>query len=202
MEGNDEYGHPEEEASLPFLSKLEPPKYRWRVHISQCWPWMLSTVILASTSVTLLANSFYPPFYEFGSYETGFRTDLDAAFPVLEIEQRTFTGGLHWNENGTLVRNHLPQGQEWVGPPSPELDALWERVVDAGGIDLSGKDADMVRATTRQRPTGEYITGLDVFHQLHCLNRLRQSLYPQYYHDPDGKVIETLHNGEQPSHSQ
>ena len=76
MEGNDEYGHPEEEASLPFLSKLEPPKYRWRVHISQCWPWMLSTVIFASTSVTLLANSCYPPFHEFGSYETGFRTDL------------------------------------------------------------------------------------------------------------------------------
>ena len=54
----------------------------------------------------------------------------DAAFPVLEIQQRKFTGGLHWDGNGTLVRNHLPEGQEWVGPPSPELDALWERVID------------------------------------------------------------------------
>lgn len=27
-----------------------------------------------------------------------------------------------------------------------------------------------------------YIVGLDVMHQLHCLNRLRKSLYPDRYH--------------------
>lgn len=37
------------------------------------------------------------------------------------------------------------------------------------GVDLIGREADMVRGKTRQRPTGEYVTGLDVFHQLHCL---------------------------------
>lgn len=37
------------------------------------------------------------------------------------------------------------------------------------GVDLIGHEADMVRGKTRQRPTGEYVTGLDVFHQLHCL---------------------------------
>ncbi|KAK1994586.1 hypothetical protein LX36DRAFT_683582 [Colletotrichum falcatum] len=44
--------------------------------------------------------------------------------------------------------------------------------------------------TTRACKTGFYFTGLEVFHSLHCLNRLRQALYPDYYdvfadpHDP------------------
>ncbi|EGP86378.1 uncharacterized protein MYCGRDRAFT_43565, partial [Zymoseptoria tritici IPO323] len=29
--------------------------------------------------------------------------------------------------------------------------------------------------------SGNYFTGLDVFHSLHCLNRLRQALHPEYY---------------------
>lgn len=121
----------------------------------------------------------------------------DAAFPALDIHRVPFTGGLHWDENGTLIRNPLPTGgTEWVGTPSPELDALWDHVVDAAGVDLIGHEADMVRGKTRQRPSGEYISGLDVFHQLHCLNKIRQSFYPDYYHDPDGKVIEQLHIGE------
>jgi hypothetical protein len=28
----------------------------------------------------------------------------------------------------------------------------------------------------------QYIVGLDVFHQLHCLNHLRKTLYPERYH--------------------
>ena len=44
-----------------------------------------------------------------------------------------FTGGLHWDENGTLIRNPIPDGKgpEWVGPPSPEMDALWDQVTDS-----------------------------------------------------------------------
>ena len=29
----------------------------------------------------------------------------DAAFPEIEIQRIPFTGGLHWDENGTLIRN-------------------------------------------------------------------------------------------------
>ncbi|KAH6671337.1 hypothetical protein B0J14DRAFT_93493 [Halenospora varia] len=35
-------------------------------------------------------------------------------------------------------------------------------------------------APTR-KGSDQYIVGLDVFHQLHCLNMIRKSLYPAYY---------------------
>ncbi|KAL4893713.1 hypothetical protein BDV59DRAFT_201490 [Aspergillus ambiguus] len=191
--GNAEDDYKLEEASDPFLPTLHSSTRGKRLYMPQHWPWILSTVVLAITCIVSLTRSFYRPSSKNGSYETGFITDLHPAVAALEIEQRKFTGGLHWDEDGKLVRNQLPEGQEWVGTPTPEMDALWQRVVDAGGIDLSGKDADMVRGTTRQRPTGEWIAGLDEWKLIAYQNKLRQSLYPDYYHDPDGKAIETLH---------
>lgn len=74
VKNHDGYGRTED--SLPFLSELEPPKSRWRLYISQCWPWILSTVILAITSMVLFADGLRRSLHDFGSYETGFRTDL------------------------------------------------------------------------------------------------------------------------------
>lgn len=180
--------------SVEELNSYPQEKAEWtgRTTLLPHWKWVVATVVLAITNCGFIASAWFGR--ERNSYETGFDTDLDAAFPALDIHRVPFTGGLHWDENGALIRNPLPTGgTEWVGTPSPELDALWDHVVDAAGVDLIGHEADMVRGKTRQRPSGEYISGLDVFHQLHCLNKIRQSFYPDYYHDPDGKVIEQLH---------
>jgi len=176
-------------------SKLLPIRpVRRRRSFPSHWPWIFSTVTLSAICVLLLSSIFNSNSARSNTYEGGFDTDLDAAIPALDIVRKPFTGGLHWDENGTLVRNALPNGsQEWVGPPSPELDALWDHVVDAAGVDLVGKEAAMVKGKTRQRPSGEYISGLDVFHQLHCLNKIRQAFYPNYYPDSDGPVIAVLH---------
>jgi hypothetical protein len=39
---------------------------------------------------------------------------------------------------------------------------------------------------------GHYIVGLDVMHQLHCLNHLRKTLYPERYHVFENFTAEEL----------
>ncbi|KAI1173204.1 hypothetical protein F4777DRAFT_461838 [Nemania sp. FL0916] len=91
-----------------------------------------------------------------------------------------FSGALTWNASGVLVNEHLPGETIWVGDPSPEIDALWDGFEDIWNVLLDGPEADLVRDKTLMY-NGYWITGLDVFHQLHCLDTLRRALYPTSY---------------------
>ncbi|PLB46541.1 hypothetical protein P170DRAFT_438293 [Aspergillus steynii IBT 23096] len=75
-------------------------------------------------------------------------------------------------------------------PPSPEVDAAWDRISDTHAIVLSRDEIlNMGRDPAEQwRFPEEYGYGddaymglLDVFHHLHCLNAMRQAAYPEYY---------------------
>jgi hypothetical protein len=49
---------------------------------------------------------------------------------------------------------------------------------------ISASDAEQLPNKTAEIGTerGQYVVGIDVFHQLHCLNRLRKLLRPERYH--------------------
>lgn len=51
-------------------------------------------------------------------------------------------------------------------------------------IAVPKSDLDRINADSIPVPSthDQYITGLSVFHQLHCLKRLRQYTWPEYYH--------------------
>lgn len=75
-------------------------------------------------------------------------------------------------------------------PPSPEVDAAWDRISDTHAVVLSREEIlAMGRDPAEQwRFPEEYGYGdeaymglLDVFHHLHCLNALRQAAHPEYY---------------------
>ena len=36
-------------------------------------------------------------------------------------------------------------------------------------VDLIGDEAESLVGKTYQKPSGHYLTGMDLFHQLHCL---------------------------------
>ncbi|KAF5866552.1 hypothetical protein ETB97_011437 [Aspergillus alliaceus] len=79
--------------------------------------------------------------------------------------------------NGTLG-----YPSEYTGDPSPELDAVW----DKWGYEfmkLPGADPDAARLTPEYG--GGYIGFLEVSHQLHCLNMMRQAMHQDYYNNPD-----------------
>jgi Domain of unknown function (DUF3328). len=74
--------------------------------------------------------------------------------------------------------------------PSPHVDAAWDRISTLGQVFLTteevvklGKDPTM---TVRDNDHPEMHIGLvNAFHEIHCLNVLRQNLHRDYYW-PDG----------------
>ncbi|KAI0525967.1 hypothetical protein F5B22DRAFT_261893 [Xylaria bambusicola] len=76
-------------------------------------------------------------------------------------------------------------------PPSPEVDEAWDRITRVNLISISedeirklGKDPSLTIHSPRSwwsEPWGSgYIGQIDVFHQIHCLNMLRQGLITNY----------------------
>ncbi|KAI7779588.1 hypothetical protein LA080_000700 [Diaporthe eres] len=121
-------------------------------------------------------------------FAAGFDTDL--------VEKIKFTGGFEYDENGTLYRTFEPGETQYVGDPNPEIDAAWEALVEVDGVDLMGDEATSVVGTTFQKPGSAWLVGVDGFHQLHCINMMYRSLYPDYYppkHSPDFHRIHMEH---------
>ncbi|KAF9063608.1 hypothetical protein BDP27DRAFT_1231783, partial [Rhodocollybia butyracea] len=70
---------------------------------------------------------------------------------------------------------------EYQGTPTEALDRKWKDLYECTQISESEAN-NLVHKTVRIPGDEEYyITSLEVFHQLHCLNLLRKSLYPEYY---------------------
>ncbi|KAK4445587.1 hypothetical protein QBC34DRAFT_497503 [Podospora aff. communis PSN243] len=85
----------------------------------------------------------------------------------------------------------------YQGWPTDEKDQLWQDLYDRGvTLRLSEQDHDKLINKTEHIPVAGYenerLVGLDVFHQLHCLNQIRMAFYPRRYNtsmvDENGNV--------------
>ncbi|KAH7394355.1 hypothetical protein BKA66DRAFT_410649 [Pyrenochaeta sp. MPI-SDFR-AT-0127] len=79
----------------------------------------------------------------------------------------------------------------YKGTPSPLIDESWDRVLMAKGGVIS-IDEDTLHKVNGSREYsvklapelgGGYMASVEVLHQLHCLNMLRQATYENYYKD-------------------
>ncbi|EOA80854.1 uncharacterized protein SETTUDRAFT_100702, partial [Exserohilum turcica Et28A] len=86
---------------------------------------------------------------------------------------------------------------EYKGWPNDDQDALWEELHSKGrAVQISPKENSMLYNQSINVPIvgfeDKHMIGLDVFHQLHCLDTLRKSFYPRRYNitllKPDGMV--------------
>ncbi|KAF7345933.1 hypothetical protein MVEN_01615600 [Mycena venus] len=70
-------------------------------------------------------------------------------------------------------------------PSSPELDKLWADLYDFGVSRITKDEAARLPNKTQAIPgdPGHYVVELEVFHNLHCLDRMRMALDPDYYPD-------------------
>ncbi|KAJ7641907.1 hypothetical protein FB45DRAFT_901314 [Roridomyces roridus] len=73
-------------------------------------------------------------------------------------------------------------------PSSPKLDEMWSDLYNYGISRISKEEASLLPNKTSPIPgdPGYYIAELDVFHNLHCLNKVRMALDPDYY--PDWRI--------------
>ncbi|KAH8894624.1 hypothetical protein GQ53DRAFT_744732 [Thozetella sp. PMI_491] len=82
-----------------------------------------------------------------------------------------------------------PDTTEYQGAPSDEVDQKWSDLYDMGNTLLDKDQAMLIPNKTilfPHDPNHRYLVNLDVFHQLHCLNLIRQAFHPEYYkpHNP------------------
>ncbi|MCJ1308347.1 hypothetical protein MMC25_002000 [Agyrium rufum] len=95
----------------------------------------------------------------------------------------------------------LRERNAFRGPPSPAIDEAWNDIAYPNGSlvrltedQLVNINASIYAAEYTKDLGGGYIAGIEVFHQLHCVNMLRQATYMDYYlpRNPDWRDRETL----------
>ncbi|KAF9885961.1 hypothetical protein FE257_012136 [Aspergillus nanangensis] len=77
----------------------------------------------------------------------------------------------------------------YKGHPSPELDAAWGQLTEVRHVSISPEIMAAINKSSSnavQLPDGNYLGATEVFHQLHCLNLIRQHSYKEYY-EVDGR---------------
>jgi len=87
----------------------------------------------------------------------------------------------------------IVQVNKYRGPPSPEIDAEWEKIgAGVPGVRLQWDDIIALNKSVQTDPMkplhripeefgGGYIGMLEVFHLLHCLDEVRKATYPEHY---------------------
>ncbi|KXH34551.1 hypothetical protein CSIM01_00462 [Colletotrichum simmondsii] len=123
----------------------------------------------------------------------GFPTELEPIKGVLASETVRFTGGLHFYKNGTLYREVIEGQPQYVGPPSPEIDAAWKSLLKGQYMNLVGSEASSMVGRTWKDSHGNYEVALDVMHTLHCVNKVRMALDPDYYKEEESPRIHRMH---------
>ncbi|KAJ5497292.1 hypothetical protein N7463_009279 [Penicillium fimorum] len=83
-------------------------------------------------------------------------------------------------------------------PPTEEVDAAWhnwlrdnDHLVRVSGY--KAKELGLPEAVQLYKDPGYHAYGLGVYHQMHCLSRLRKSFYPDRYY-PNASQHEILHH--------
>ncbi|KAH7075836.1 hypothetical protein BKA63DRAFT_565888 [Paraphoma chrysanthemicola] len=69
----------------------------------------------------------------------------------------------------------------WIGEPSTKLDENWHSLLQNTNIRITKDEFDRLDRKGIPLPDGGYLGALNVYHELHCVKRLHQYMYPDYY---------------------
>lgn len=118
-----------------------------------------------------------------GTYDAGFITERSPLTEAIRIDTTLFYGGFQFDADGNCTISHNPREPRYGGPPSPEIDQAWIDLIDVRFIDLTPEEVRGISLTSSDKDffSGRFWVEPSGFHTLHCLNYLRESLYPEYY---------------------
>ena len=84
-----------------------------------------------------------------------------------------------------MYRDHGP-GPQFVGRPSPELDAAWDELTGTRYLAFTNKQKSSIHVDMdRSAEDGLYRAGPDVLHSLHCVDKLRRTIDGYLYQLPE-----------------
>ncbi|CAJ2509895.1 Uu.00g057950.m01.CDS01 [Anthostomella pinea] len=183
----------------PFLPQEDGlgEKYSWKIakdtiperiqKWSPHWMW-LGHAVLLSTSLTLFALSFCANTAKMSdsAYTQRYSAWSPAASAVKYETQ-------HFDLPAVAEGPFMGKGDD--------VDAKWDYISDIGDTMISreemlnlGLNPDISLAITDPEGKPGYRVAVEVFHQLHCLNLLRQNLYKDYYAPMGGDTAAPHHD--------
>ncbi|KAK1976219.1 hypothetical protein LZ30DRAFT_693034 [Colletotrichum cereale] len=146
------------------------------------WPWAAHAVLL-TTSIALFAASVSLRYGNTQDDDTFVTKKYSSYSPAAEVvkyhtERYNLTPIMDWSP--------------FVGA-SYEVDRAWDHITNNIGdvmisqaeLEKLGLDPKSIKITNAVTGEEGYRAGLEVFHQLHCLNLLRQATYADYYSRAD-----------------
>jgi len=158
-------------------------------------PWILSGILFALLVASLTLHRSNESTRS--SFEKGFDTELIPAKSHIRMHTVKYRGTPQFAADGEEYVDYLPGEVKYVGPPSDEIDEAWNQLTTRRFFLLSADEALAQWGEGYNRYWNEnwggYVASLDLFHTLHCLDHIRQSLYPDHYHQ--GKLHGDIHNG-------
>jgi len=132
------------------------------------WPIPLMVVLLTISALLNVTQFMARPTVR-GAYCTSDQQLYTPVQDALEYELKTFP--------------RAGQTSPYHGPPSDAVDKAWEDLYNFGISRIPKSQAALLpnRTIPIFEDEGHYVVSLDVFHQLHCLNMVRQALRPDRY---------------------
>ncbi|KAF7188125.1 Cyclochlorotine biosynthesis protein O [Pseudocercospora fuligena] len=116
--------------------------------------------------------------------QRSFSTDFGDLGNIIPFTQHGFVNHLgpsDRTDGWTLEIEWDKSIPRYTGTPNVEVDTAWHELLLATTFNRSGESASFAVGKTYQYSDGNYLMGLEVFHALHCLNRIRKELYHDHY---------------------
>ncbi|KAI1460523.1 hypothetical protein F4805DRAFT_478904 [Annulohypoxylon moriforme] len=77
----------------------------------------------------------------------------------------------------------LAEGSIYAGYPNPESDAAWSALVEGINLKISPEEMSRLEGSSLAMQDGSgFLAVLGVYHELHCIKRLRKWFYRDYYY--------------------
>ncbi|KZT69700.1 hypothetical protein DAEQUDRAFT_785292 [Daedalea quercina L-15889] len=147
-------------------------------------PWILHAMLLCMSLIIL--------FYAYKVQDEQCTKRLSIYSPALEVvEYKTvvFDGVLDWPS-------------EYRGPPSEAIDYAWDKIslnnshkimplrIQESDLEKMGQSTRPSMARFRHEDGGGILAGMEIGHQLHCLDLLRRQSYIEHYGPMDANYMQ------------
>ncbi|KAJ4163953.1 hypothetical protein LMH87_005650 [Akanthomyces muscarius] len=139
-------------------------------------PWWKRTTVLVISHMVLLTVYAAVLFVVVNSRTKSARMEGMPVSPAISA--------LKWEKHKFSLEDRIQEKGSYSGKPNAELDKAWHDLLNYENIIIEPEimaHYDRLDVGVAVPEGGGYLGTLNVYHELHCLKRLHQYMYPDYY---------------------
>ncbi|KAK6846221.1 hypothetical protein PG989_013985 [Apiospora arundinis] len=161
------------ESETGLLGGMSKPRTNMK-HLL-CNPWFFLSHLAALAGYVFI-------FFAFNDFHAPHRP-LSKAY-TSSLPHSPGVEALTWEPKNFRAEDKIQETGKYAGKPSPELDRRWHDLLNAENIIVEEKYMHQLGREHLGVRTPEgtgFIGTLNVYHEIHCLKRIHQYMYPDYY---------------------